>query len=795
MKEQFKENMAQPSVEQYHHLLIEQKWRNRWEETGIYRSEYISGKEKKYVLDMFPYPSAKGIHLGHVEGYSMSDILVRYYRMNGFSVLHPMGWDSFGLPTENYALRMRTTPQDVTKENVDNFRKQCKRLGFGYDWTRELDTSSPEYYKWAQWLFLKLYEKGVAYRAEAPVNWCPNCQTVLADDQLVNEQCERCGSDVTSKVLKQWFFRITNYADQLLEGLTYIDWPESTKEGQRNWIGRNKGFDIDFKLLKGNVLTAFTTRPETLFGATFLVIAPENPNAEECVIEKQKEAVIEYLKEIKLQGREKIRNSSKSKRGVFTGSFATNPANNDKVPIWISDYVAMDYGTGIIMGVPAHDERDQAFALENGLNSVEVIDNEEKLVNSGRYNGLDTNAAKIAITRDLGEKARSVIRYKMRDWLISRQRYWGTPIPIVYCEECGEVPVPEDQMPILLPTDIDDYRPKGRSPLEQSKSFYNTNCPKCGKIAQRETDTMDTFVSSAFYFLRFCDPKSKEYLAKKEDLSHWMPIDVYIGGAEHTVGHLIHARFITKFLKEIGVVPVDEPFLKLRHPGIILGPDGRKMSKRFGNIVNPDNVVDEVGADSLRVDAVFLGPMNETKVWSTNSAKGARRFLERVWELQYKIMSETNPTEEEVLETNTLIKKVSSDIETLKLNTAVAKLMTFVNFAEKSGISAWAWEKFLLVLAPFAPHITEELWEKAGKSFSVHTQEWPTYNEASIKKDNILVIQVNGKKIGTIIVPTEITEEELIELIMADEKWRARLAGKEIKRTIWAKGKVINFVV
>jgi len=993
----------------YNHKKIETNWQRIWDKKKLYATSKNPRKGKKrYVLDMFPYPSGAGLHVGHPEGYTATDIYSRYLRMNGYDVLHPMGWDAFGLPAENYAIQKGVHPAKTTASNIKRFREQIKSLGLSYDWDREIDTSDPVYYKWTQWLFLKLYEKGLAYRKEANVNWCPKDQTVLANEQVINGRCHRCDSEVVQKLLPQWFFKITDYADRLLEGLDHIDWPEPIKLMQRNWIGKSEGAELEFGIsnlesgikrfvllhgkgsspdkvflpwLKENLekkgfevqvpampggdtpndmeqmayaktnctfdestvvlghsfggvvalrlleqgirmnkvilvgtpfsgvfldgkvresvlaavrkgfnfgeikknaksfvtlydlhdhvvpimdgrsfskylnsqhieavgekshfdntvepaifnavvpsIKVFTTRPDTIFGATYMVLAPENPLIKniEYRIENRGE-VREYIEKAKKKTELQRTALEKEKTGIeLKGVKAINPATKEEIPVWIADYVLMGYGTGAIMAVPAHDERDFEFAKKYGLKVVEVVKGgdiaeeaylgEGELVNSGKYNGLDSKEARKKITADLGKEK---IQYKLRDWLISRQRYWGAPIPIIHCDNCGKMyPVPEKDLPVKLPTDV-DFRPTGESPLARSKSFNKVKCPNCKKPARRETDTMDTFVDSSWYWLRYTDPKNSKKPFDKLRVHQWCPVDTYVGGAEHAVLHLMYARFISKVLSDMGYVKfngsTDEPFAKLRNQGLILGPDGQKMSKSRGNVINPDDVVSEFGADTMRMYEMFMGPLEDAKPWSTQGIRGVKRFLDKVWRLFEKHDASPHPSplrdlpvrqagrrgregEVENLLHRT-IKKVTEDIVAFKFNTAVSAMMILVNeFSTSSNsIGKKQMEAFLKILAPFAPHLAEELWLKLGHKTSIHKEKWPKYDENLIKENLVsIIVQVNGRVRSTMKVVADSDEEHVREMAQADSNVKKHLEGKEIKKVIYIPGKIINYVI
>ncbi len=920
----------------------------------MYRAHDDSTKPKEYILDMFPYPSGAGLHVGHVESYTATDIMARFARMQGKEVLHPIGWDAFGLPAENYAIKTKTPPQKSTDDAIGNFRRQIKSLGLSYDWSREIGTHSPEYYRWTQWFFLLLYKHGLAYRAKSKVNWCPSCKTVLANEQVVDGKCERCGTEVEQKDLEQWFFKITQYADELLSGLDTIDWPDSTKAAQRNWIGKSEGAEIEFAIVgREEKIKVFTTRPDTLFGATYLVLAPEHPLVAALAgrIKNEKE-VRTYVKAASNKTDLERSAEGKEKTGVLLkGIKAENPANGEKLPVFIADYVFGSYGTGAIMAVPAHDERDFEFAQkfdlpirqvvvsctddpknppEKGLKEVKrdtvvvhlkdlstgkyailewhgslegittaimggieegqtpeeaalmeireeaalegvritrklrwitgaryfashkaenrvahtyallaevdslegqgaIPDNEQTkhtlvwvdenkvldhltvdhqkqiwqllhkeaaltgdgyLINSGSFDGRDNREAMREIAESVGGKM--VTTYRLRDWGVSRQRYWGAPIPIIYCEKCGTVPVPEEDLPVLLPEDV-DFMPTGESPLARSASFHQVTCPTCGAPARRESDTMDTFVCSSWYYYRFADPHDDSAFASDAAIKKWLPVDLYLGGAEHTVLHLLYARFFTKVLHAFGYTSFDEPFQKMRHQGIILAEDGRKMSKSLGNVINPDDVVREYGADTLRLYEMFMGPLDIAKPWNTNNITGARRFVERMYRLLEK-RTETEPATFAPLLHET-IKKVGEDIQELKFNTAISQMMILLNAAEE-GISDESLKIFARLLAPFAPHLAEELWHALGETESVHFAGWPQYDEALLAAKAVTVIvQVNGKRRGDILLAPDASQEDALAAASAIPAVSAVLSGNEPKRVVYVPGRILNLVV
>ena len=747
---------------------IEKKWQAIWEEREPFKASNNSDKPKFYALVEFPYPSAEGLHVGHPRPYTALDVVARKRRMEGYNVLFPMGWDAFGLPTENFAIKNKIHPAKVTKRNVDRFREQLKSIGFSFDWSREVNTTDPNYYKWTQWIFLKLFEKGLAYKHEMPINWCPSCKVGLANEEVIQGNCERCGGEVVRKVKNQWMLKITEYADRLIDDLELVDYIERVKIQQTNWIGRSEGADIDFQIAgKEDKLRVFTTRPDTLFGSTYMVIAAEHP-----LIEKYKDEIEnideirEYQKEVSKKSDFERTELSKEKTGVeIKGIKAINPANGREIPIWISDYVLMTYGTGAIMAVPGHDTRDWEFAKKFNLPIIEVIkggdiekeaytDIEEGVVvNSDFINGMNPKDAKEYMINWLEEKGlgQRRVNFKLRDWVFSRQRYWGEPIPLVHCDKCGWVPVPESELPVLLP-DVENYEPTdtGESPLANIRDWVETTCPKCGGPAERETDTMPQWAGSSWYFLRYCDPHNDKELASKEALEYWLPIDWYNGGMEHTTLHLLYSRFWHKFLYDIGVVPGPEPYAKRTSHGMILGDNNEKMSKSRGNVVNPDDIVRDYGADTLRAYEMFIGDFEKSVPWSENGVKGCRRFLERVWKLQDILVEGEGYTKELEGRIHKTIKKVSEDFETLKFNTGIAALMSLLNeFNDHGSIKKEDLKTFLILLNPVAPHITEEIWQSIGLEGYLHEASWPKYDEEKIKDDVIeLPIQVNGKVRG-----------------------------------------------
>jgi len=793
---------------------IEKKWQEYWEKKNFYQAEDFSKKPKYYLLIEFPYPSGEGLHVGHVRSYSALDAVARKKRMEGFNVLYPIGWDAFGLPTENYAIRTGIHPQVATAKNIETFKRQLKSLGLSFDWKREINTTDPKYYKWTQWVFLKFFEKGLAYQAEIPVNWCPACKIGLANEEVVSGACERCGSPVEKKVLKQWMLKITAYADRLIEDLEKVNYLEKIKAQQINWIGKSYGTEIDFKVvdLKGTI-KVFTTRTDTLFGVTAVVLAPENPLVEKLTAKENEEKVKKYIEESKKKSDFERGKLEKEKTGVFIGSYSLNNGNSEKIPIWVGDYVVPSYGGGAVMVVPAHDYRDYDFAKKYGLEIREVISggNISKeafvdygvLVNSGQFNGLSSKTAAEKITdwlekRELGRKK---IQYKLRDWVFSRQHYWGEPIPIIHCQRCGQVSVPEKDLPVELPY-VEKYQPTGtgESPLAVISDWVNTKCPKCGGGAKRETDTMPNWAGSNWYYLaylmrgisNFQFPISKY----KKVFKYWMPVDWYNGGMEHTTLHLLYSRFVYKFLYDIEVAPTPEPYQRRTSHGIVLAEDGRKMSKSFGNVINPDEICQKYGADTLRCYEMFMGPFGETISWSTQGVKGVHRFLEKVWRLQEKMKTTAqNPKLDRLL--HKTIKKIDEDLESCKFNTTISALMILANELDKEEeISPNHYSIFLILLSPFVPHLAEELWQKLGHKNSIFFEKWPRYDPKLIKEERvILVIQVNGKVRDKIEVEANISEEEAKELEISQEKVQKWIEGKDIKKVIFVPGKLINIVV
>ena len=805
----------------YNHRVIEKKWQKYWDENKTFKTLDDHTKEKFYALDMFPYPSGAGLHVGHPEGYTATDILSRYKRANGYNVLHPMGWDAFGLPAEQYALDTGNDPRDFTKTNIDTFRRQIKELGFSYDWDREVNTTDPNYYKWTQWIFKKLYEKGLAYVDEVPVNWCPALGTVLSNEEVIDGKSERGGHPVERRPMRQWVLKITDYAEKLLADLDILDWPESLKAMQRNWIGKSVGAEIDFKIEgTDKVFTVFTTRADTVFGVSYCVLAPEHKLVEEIVTEGQRAAVEEYLDIVKRKSDLERTDLNKDKTGVFTGAYAINPVNGEKVELWIADYVLASYGTGAVMAVPAHDERDYEFATKFNLPIKAVIeDNGEvvvpffgdgKHINSDFINGLNNEEAIAKVIEFLEENkvGRSKVTYKLRDWLFSRQRYWGEPIPIIHWEDGTMTTVPDSELPLLLP-ETDNIKPSGtgESPLANIEEWLNVVDPETGKKGKRETNTMPQWAGSCWYYLRYIDPHNDEMFADPEKLKYWLPVDVYIGGAEHAVLHLLYARFWHKVLYDLGLVPTREPFQKLFNQGMILaeGKDGRpeKMSKSKGNVVNPDDIIVSHGADTLRVYEMFMGPLDASIAWSENGLDGSRRFLDRVYRLFVdeetgKVNDKVQDKDNEELEVsyNFTVKKVSEDIEILGFNTAISQLMVFVNDCYKAEYIPRKYALgFIQLLAPFAPHLAEEMWEVYGNTESISYVPWPTFDESKLVSDTVeIVVQLMGKVKAKLDVKKDLTPAELEQIVLANEEVKELIEGKQVMKVIVVPGRLVNIV-
>lgn len=830
-------------MESYNPQKIEKKWQQFWEEKGTYKN-YTRAK-KFYALDMFPYPSGEGLHVGHPKGYIATDVVSRYKLLNGYSVLHPMGWDAFGLPAENFAIKNKVHPRVAVEKNIATFKKQLGKFGFTYDWDREINTTDPEYYKWTQWIFLKLFEKGLAYESNEPVNWCPSCKTVLANEDLENGLCERCGSEVEQKPLRQWVLKMTSYADRLLYDLDKeeLDWEDSIVQQQKNWIGRSEGTTVSFEIKISNengisnfqfpisnqtsnfndqnpkqFIEVFTTRVDTIFGCTYCVVAPEHPVIQTLESKiKNYEEVEKYI--ISAQKKTTLQRTdlAKEKTGVrLEGLEAINPFTGEAVPLFVADYVLGGYGTGAVMAVPAHDERDFAFAKKYDLPIKTVISYQSlvikddansdlftedgTLINSGDYTYLSSEQAREKMTAWLEQEGfgQRKVNYKMRDWVFSRQRYWGEPIPIVHCAKCGAVGVPENELPVLLPQ-VEHYEPTGtgEGPLAAIAEWVNTTCPKCGGAAKRETNTMPQWAGSSWYYLRYIDPENKKELVAKELEKQWMPVDLYVGGAEHATRHLLYARFWHKFLFDIGVVSTLEPFKKLVHVGLIQAEDGRKMSKRWGNVINPDDIIRDFGADSIRLYEMFMGPFTQGIAWSTDGVKGVRKFLEKVWRIQ--LVDDQNFTTSKKIQAllHKTIKKVTSDIEDFRFNTAISAMMILVNAIDKEGkLAKEEYEMLLKILSPFAPHMAEELWEKSGHKESIFQSNWPAFDLALARDEEVqMVVQINGKVRERLLVAADVTEDEIKETALENEKIKLFTQGKEIKKIIFVPGKLINIVV
>ena len=796
----------------YDHKQVEKKWQDIWDEKQCFHAENDSDKEKFYALVEFPYPSGQGLHVGHPRSYTALDIVARKKRMQGYNVLYPMGWDAFGLPTENFAIKNHVHPAEVTKKNIARFKSQLKSLGLSFDWSREINTTDPSYYKWTQWIFLQLFKKGLAYKKEMSVNWCTSCKCVLANEEVVNGVCERCGSEVVHKTKSQWMLAITKYAQRLIDDLDDVDYIERVKIQQRNWIGRSTGAEVDFKTTEGDTLTVYTTRPDTLFGATYMVISPEHPMIEQWADK------LNNIEDIRAYREEAARKSdfertelNKDKTGVkLDGVAAINPVNGKQIPIFVSDYVLMGYGTGAIMAVPAHDDRDWEFAKKFGCEIIEVVSGGEDvqkaaftakdetgiLVNSDFLNGKTVKDAIPAMIEWLGEKGigHAKVQYKLRDWVFSRQRYWGEPIPIVHCDKCGYVPVPEESLPLELP-DVESYMPtdNGESPLAAMTDWVNTTCPCCGGPAKRETDTMPQWAGSSWYYIRYTDPKNKEALASKEAMKYWLPVDWYNGGMEHTTLHLLYSRFWHKFLYDQGVVTCPEPYQKRTSHGMILGENGEKMSKSRGNVVNPDDIVAEFGADTLRTYEMFIGAFDLSASWSQEGVKGCRRFLERVWKLQDSLVDGDSYSKELESKMHQTIKKVSSDYESLKYNTAIAAMMTLVNEFYKAGkVTRKEFETLLILLNPVAPHMTEELWADLGYEGRLYQTAWPEFDEEkTVEAVAEIAVQINGKMRGTIKIAKDADKETAIAA--AKEAVADKLTGNIVKE-IYVPGRIVNIV-
>lgn len=799
---------------EYLHKDIEQKWQRIWEEKETFKAHNDYTKPKYYPLVEFPYPSGQGLHVGHPRPYTALDIVARKRRMEGYNVLYTMGWDAFGLPTENYAIQNKIHPAIVTEDNIKRFKEQLKSLGLSFDWSREINTTDPQYYKWTQWIFIQLFNKGLAFKKEMDINWCTSCKVGLANEEVVGGVCERCSSEVVKKPKSQWMLKITEYAERLIDDLDDLDYIERVKNQQKNWIGKSVGMEVDFRTSVGETLRVFTTRPDTLYGATYMVLSPEHP-----LLAQHQNSIANYDELLAYQEEAKKKSDfertelNKDKTGVeVKGIHAVNPLTDEKMPVWISDYVLMSYGTGAIMAVPAHDSRDYEFAKAFNLPIVEVVKggnieneaftdiDEGIMINSPLIDGLTVKEAKEKISeyiesQSLGEKK---INFKLRDWIFSRQRYWGEPIPLVSCASCGWVPVPDSDLPLTLP-DVESYEPteNGESPLSAIHEWIETTCPSCGGPAHRETDTMPQWAGSSWYFLRYCDPHNDKEIASQEALDYWMPVDWYNGGMEHTTLHLLYSRFWHKFLFDIGVVKTKEPYSKRTSHGMIMGENNEKMSKSRGNVVNPDEIVEAQGADTLRLYEMFIGDFEKSVPWSDNSVKGCRRFLDRVWTLLDLVNEEENYSPNLESDIHKTIKKVSEDFETLKFNTAIAAMMSLLNvFKKQESISKGDLKTFLSLLNPVAPHIAEEMWERLGEKSLINESPWPVYDEAKVVDDVIeMAVQINGKVRATITIPVDATQDEAHELAMQDEKIKMFTEGKNIVKEIFVPGKIFNIVV
>lgn len=824
-------------MKEYDYKRIEQKWQENWEKDKLFEITNELDRPKYYALVMFPYPSGT-LHVGHVKNYVIGDVVARYKRMKGFKVLHPFGYDAFGLPAENAAIENKIHPEIWTKKNINIIRQQIKKLGISYDWSREIATCDEEYYKWTQWLFLKLYEKGLAYKKKGAVNWCPNCKTVLANEQVIDGKCERCGSKVTIKLLEQWYFKITDYAERLLNDLEKLKgWPEHVKTMQRNWIGKSEGAEVDFRIEgTDEVLRVFTTRPDTLWGVTFMALAPESPLVEKLTSVEKKAEVEEFLKKVSLQDRFKRTATGAEKEGVFTGTYAINPVNGEKIPIYVANYILLEYGTGAIMGVPAHDQRDFEFARKYNIPIRVVIDNPDSpldpekmdeaytepgiMKNSGPFDGTSSEKAIDEVINFLENKGigKRSVQYKLRDWLISRQRYWGAPIPIIYCKNCGVVPVPEKDLPVKLPRNV-EFNPTGQSPLQDHEEFKHTKCPICGMDAVRETDTMDTFVDSSWYYLRYVNPHNDELPFVSDEVNKWLPVDQYIGGVEHAILHLLYSRFFTKVLYDFGLVSFEEPFSNLFTQGMIY-KDGAKMSKSKGNVVSPDDMIEKYGADTLRMYILFMGPPEKDAEWNDQGIEGVNRFIKKIWN-SYQLMLDKikdikvgdevevrSDIEYDIRRLiNVTIKKVTEDIEgDFHFNTAISRMMELTNELYKylTNVSEDRWnlellryvaERFIVILSPFAPHMADELWEQLGMTGFVVQQKWPEYDPEYMKEKTVeMVIQINGKIRDRVSVSPEINEEELKGMVLKREKVKSYIEGKKIKKILVIKNRLVNIV-
>lgn len=800
-------------MKEYNPNAIEKKWQKIWKDEKTFKSEIDSNKKKFYPLVEFPYPSGQGLHVGHPRPYTAIDVVARKRRFEGENVMYTMGWDAFGLPAENYAMENKIHPAIITEKNIDHFRGQMESIGFSFDWDREINTTDPDYYKWTQWIFLQMYKKGLAYKAETSVNWCPSCLVGLANEEVVDGKCERCGSDVEHKLKNQWMLKITAYADRLIDDLDEVDFENRIKTSQINWIGRSHGADVNFKIKdKEEELTVYTTRPDTIFGVSYMVVSPEHPILEKYKDEiKNYEDIVDYKHQASLKSDFERSELNKDKTGVMIdGLSAINPLNEKEIPIWVSDYVLMGYGTGAIMAVPAHDERDFEFAKKFEMPIIPVYDSEEDLpvtdiekgtsINSDFLNGLSASDAKKKAIEYIEENnlGEAKINYKLRDWVFSRQRYWGEPIPMVYCEDCGWVPVDEKDLPVKLP-EIESYTPTatGESPLAKIDEFVNTTCPHCGKPAKRETDTMPQWAGSSWYYLRYADPHNSEALASKEALDYFTPVDWYNGGMEHTTLHLLYSRFWHKVLYDIGVVPTKEPYMKRTSHGMILGPDGQKMSKSRGNVINPDDIIRDFGADTLRTYEMFMGDFSSVAKWSDEGVKGCRKYLERVYNLLDLVEDGDFYSKELEILTNQTIKKVSEDYENLKFNTAIAQLMTLSNEMRSLGkITSKDFKTYITLLNPVAPHLTEELWEMAGFEGRLNKTIWPSFDENKLSLDTVeLPVQVNGKMRGKIKISKTASKEEALDLANEDKNVKTYIEGKDFRKVIYVPGKILNIVV
>ena len=808
---------------------IEKKWQKTWEETELYKVDISKTDNKLYCLVMFLYPSGDRLHIGHWYNYGPTDTWARFKRMQGYNVFEPMGYDAFGLPAENYAIKVGVHPAVSTANNIKYIREQLKAIGAMYDWDKEINTSEPKYYKWTQWLFLQMYKHGLAYKKKAAVNWCPQCQTVLANEQVVEGRCERCDSEVIAKDLEQWFFKITDYAEKLLEGHNRIDWPEKTIAMQKNWIGKSIGATIRFPVEnRGDVIEVFTTRPDTVYGVTYMVLAPEHPLVSELTTDEHKKEVDEYVKNTRKQKEIERLSTEREKTGVFTGSYCINPLNNEKVPIWIADYVIMTYGTGAVMAVPAHDQRDFEFAKKYNLPIKEVISRDGKpsekpleqayvdpgiMINSGPFDGTPSKEGIEKVTNYLKEKGwgDKKINYKLRDWLISRQRYWGAPIPIIYCQKCGEVPVPEDQLPVLLPDKV-DFKARGVSPLATAPDFVNTTCPKCGAAAKREVDTMDTFVCSSWYFLRFPNPHLEDKPFDRRIVDKWLPVDQYVGGAEHAVMHLLYARFFTKALYDFDLIGFDEPFQRLVHQGVITNK-GAKMSKSKGNVVNPDVYVEKYGSDTFRMYMMFMGSYEEGGDWSDEGIEGINKFIKRVWRLVHNIIDnkplgeETEQFQHVLRQMHFAIKNATQDLERFHFNTSISRIMELVNKMylyiqdvpvqeQNKRLESEVVVNLVKLMAPFTPHMAEEMWEHIGQPYSVFNQKWPEHDESMLITEKVQMgVQINGKIRGQVEVPIDADKDEIIQLAIQTDRIASYLQGKQIVKSIVVPKKLVSLVV